>query len=105
MPRTNIDIGHLITSTFCVHGNSNRLVKDLITEDYENIVKEELQHFLVVHFGKLVRKIRVVFNKVRVNGVIRSINYKHPNNNMNRTPNATHWHETKQIRISMFPIR
>jgi hypothetical protein len=46
------------------HGNSNRLLEDLTTNNYKYVVDEGFQHLFNFNFGILVREIRVVFNKI-----------------------------------------
>jgi hypothetical protein len=54
----------LTTGTIRTYGNSNRLLEDLSSNSYINIVYEEFQHLFNFNFGVLVRGIRVIFNKV-----------------------------------------
>jgi hypothetical protein len=41
-----------------------RVLEDLSSNNYINIVYEEFQHLFYFNFGVLVRGIRVIFNKV-----------------------------------------
>jgi hypothetical protein len=45
--------------------DSNRLLKDLITKDYKNVVNKEHQNIFNVIFRVPVHAVRVVDNKVR----------------------------------------
>jgi hypothetical protein len=60
----NIKTGPLTKGTIHTHRNSNRLLKDLTTNNYIDIVYKEFQDLFNFKFGELVRGIRAVFNKV-----------------------------------------
>jgi hypothetical protein len=60
----NTKTGPLTEGTIRTHGNSNRLLEDLPSNNYIDIVNEEFQHFLNFNFGVLVRGIRVIFNNI-----------------------------------------
>jgi hypothetical protein len=47
------------------HRNSNSMLEDLITKDYENIVNEKPEHLFNVNFRVLMHGVRVVDNKIR----------------------------------------
>ena len=45
------------------HRNTNRLLEDMVSKDYINIIYKKLKHALNIYFGVLVWAIRVVSDK------------------------------------------
>jgi hypothetical protein len=60
----NTETGPLTKGAICTHGNTDRLLEDLSSNNYLNIVYEEFEHLFNFNFGVLVHVIRVIFNKV-----------------------------------------
>jgi hypothetical protein len=60
----NTKTGGLTRGTIRTHGNSNRLLEDLHSNNYIDIVYEEFQHLFNFNIGVLVRGMRVIFNNV-----------------------------------------
>jgi hypothetical protein len=60
----NTKTGSLTKGHNSYHGDSNRLLEDLPSNNYINIVSEEFQHIFNFNFEVLVHGIRVMFNKV-----------------------------------------
>jgi hypothetical protein len=56
----NIKTDPIARGTIRTHGNSNRLLEDLTTNNYIYIVSEEFQHLFNFNFRVLVRGIRVI---------------------------------------------
>jgi hypothetical protein len=60
----NIKTGPITKGHNSYHGNSNRLLEDLPSNNYIDIVYEEFQYLFNFNFGVFVHGIRVIFNKV-----------------------------------------
>ena len=46
------------------HGDSNRLLEDLVSKNHIDIVNQKLKHLLEVNFRVLMCAIRICFNKI-----------------------------------------
>ena len=51
-------------STICAHGNSNRLLEDLIPQNYKAVVNKEPRHCFYINFRVFVCRFRMVSNKI-----------------------------------------
>jgi hypothetical protein len=66
LPRMNTETGPLTNghNSYPWEFQLNRLLEDLSSNNYMNIVYKEFQHLFNFNFGVLVHGIRVIFNKV-----------------------------------------
>jgi hypothetical protein len=60
----NTETGLLTKGTIRTRRKSNRLLEDLPSNIYINIVYKEFEHLFNFNFGVLMRGIRVIYNKV-----------------------------------------